>query len=340
MTEATATTTAATDTATTTAATTTGAATEATGAAATTEAGKTATTTAATTTATTTATDTLATGTDKDSKATPADFPADWREKLAGDDKALLTRLQRLTDPLQLAKTIREQDKEISKRTPAPVKPGADATPEQHAEYRKALGLPLEAGDYLKNLKVPDGRTLGDPDKKIAEDFAKEVGLSDAGLSQAQYDKAIGWYFKRLEVQNDELALADFDYKTKSDDGLRQEWGADYRTNLAFVRAAWGDDESAFNAFMGARGADGQKLGNNPAILKRMAELGRLENPAATIVAAQGQTQSQTIDTEMAAIEKRMREDYNGYMRDNAVQTRYRELVRIKEQAKRSGRAA
>lgn len=273
-------------------------------------------------------------------KATPADFPADWREKMAGDDKALLTRLQRLTDPLQLAKTIREQDKEISKRAPAPVKPGADATPEQMAEYRKAAGLPLAAEDYLKGLKIPDGRELGEPDKKIAEDFAKEVGLSDAGLSQAQYDKAISWYFKHLEVQNDERSLADFDYKTKSDDGLRQEWGADYRTNLAFVRAAWGDDDAAFNAFMGARGADGQKLGNNPAILKRMAELGRLENPAATIMAAQGQTQSQTIDSEIAGIEKRMREDYNGYMKDNAVQNRYRELVNIKIQAKRSGRAA
>lgn len=287
-----------------------------------------------------TAAETLATGTDKDGKVT-SDFPADWREKLAGDDKVLLNRLQRLTDPTQLGKTIREQDKEISKRPVPLAKPDAKATPEQIAEYRKAAGLPLEAGDYIKNLKLPDGRDLGDPDKEVAADFAKEVGLSDAGLSQAQYDKAVAWYFKRVEAEQDQRVIQDRSYRVEAEDKLRQEMGADYRANINAIGSLFdGAPAAVKDRLLGGRLADGRKIGDDPEMLTFLSRIAREQNPMASITPANGQTRGQTVDSRIAEIEKRQREDYNGYFKDNAVQEEYRTLLTAREQSKRSGRAA
>src|SRR5688572_23894721 len=97
----------------------------------------------------------------------PADWPADWRQKLAGEDKKTLERLGRMASPADLLKSYRALEQKISA---GELKKGLpeNATPEQVAEWRREQGLPEKPEGYLENLSLPDGVVLGEADKPMA----------------------------------------------------------------------------------------------------------------------------------------------------------------------------
>jgi len=73
----------------------------------------------------------------------PADWPADWRQKLAGEDKKTLERLGRMASPADLFKSYRALEQKVSA---GELKKGLpeNATPEQVA--RNALADRLHQG--------------------------------------------------------------------------------------------------------------------------------------------------------------------------------------------------
>lgn len=285
---------------------------------------------------------TIADGEVAEGKEGAADFPADWREKMAGNDAAALAKLKRYATPDQAGKAFMELQKELSKR-PVPVThPGDKATPEQIAEYRKAAGLPVEADDYMKNLKVADGRTLGDTDKALAAQFAKDVGMSGTPLTQAQYDAAVSWHLRQAELVKDELAQSDATNWQTNEQTLRQEMGADYVPNMNLVKSMLsGVSEGFSDKILTARQANGLKAGGDPETLKWLAGIARELNPMGTIVPASGQTAIQTVDARISTIEKAMQVDGGKeYWKSPAMQTEYRDLLTAREKHKARGKAA
>lgn len=281
---------------------------------------------------------TVAAGTETDGKNV-AQFPANWREEMAGGDEDILKVLQRYTDPKQAGKALREQQKALSSRKPEIQKPGKDATEEQIAEFRKASGLPLSADDYIKNLSMPDGRSIGEEDKKLVSDFAKEVGLStEAGLSQAQFDKAISWYYRTQQAQMDQIATEDHNNRVLTEDALRQEFGADFRANINAIGTLFdGAPKGLKDRLLSGRMADGRRLGDDKDMVVFLSRLARDLNPAATITPANGQTPGATVDSRIAEIEKTMANNPDAYWKDSAMRGEYTKLLQVREQSRKRG---
>jgi hypothetical protein len=250
----------------------------------------------------------------------------DWRQAAAGDDDKFKSSLERFDSLGAFGNSFREAQQTIrSGQLKEPL--AADATDDQVKAYREANGIPLEAAGYLENL--PDGLVVGDEDREIMSDFmgALHNVHADPKIAIA----AIEWYNGFAEAQQDQLAETDNAHRTETEDTLRADWGTDYRTNVNVIGAYLEKhlDGELRETFLNARGPDGRALMNNPGMMAFLAEAARAEmHPMA--VPGQTHDPQQTVDDEIAEIEKVMREDRKAYNADEKMQARLRQLYDIR----------
>jgi hypothetical protein len=276
-------------------------------------------------------------------------WPEDWRQKVAehvgaGDKKAVdreIKRLQRFTDPNGIYAMARELESKLGRGGLVKV-PGADAKPEEVAEFHKALGVPEKPEGYLKDVKLDNGAVLGDNDKPVAASFAE--AMHSVGAPPAAVNAALNWYFKSQEAQAEALDVADDEFRTESERALKEEFGNAYKrytTSIQslFASAPGGMDANAegslFARLMGGRMADGRIIGNDPDMVRFLVSLAREVNPAATVTESAGAT-GKGLEDEIREIEKFMRKSRREYFKDEHMQARYQELLgaRAKIQAR------
>lgn len=259
--------------------------------------------------------------------ATPASWPEDWRQKLAGEDKAYLKTLERFSSPETLAKAYAELRKKASEgeiRRPAP----KDATPEDLAVWRKEAGIPEKPEDY--KIELGAGVVMGEADKPLIESFK---GYAHAkNWEPAKLNEAIGWYYEHQQALRDKMAEDDLAYNTQAADALRQEWGPEYRRNINAVQNLMaGAPKGLSDRIIGGRTADGRRIGDDPDALRWFAQMAREMNPAASLVPAGTADSMGTIEDEIAANVKRMSADRKGWFADEKAQARHRELLTARE---------
>jgi len=258
-----------------------------------------------------------------------------WREDFAGDDDKFKSQLERYNTPADLGKAFREQRSTISSGAFKQA-PGPDATDEDVAAYREANGIPAEAGGYLENL--PEGLVLGEEDKEIFSDFAG--AMHEMNVDPTVMHKAVEWYNGFAEREQDALAEMDHTQHTETVDELRNEWGTDYRANInlvgSHIETQFGKESA--DALLNARGPDGRAIMNIPGVLQGFMTAARAINPVAQLAPKTDRTAVETLDEEIAGIEKVMRENRTEYNKDEKMQARYRELlqIRIDHEARKS----
>lgn len=239
----------------------------------------------------------------------PPDWPADWREKAAGEDAKYLDHLKTLGSPVDLAKSYRELQKKMdgTKRLPElPDKP----TEAQVAEYRKAVGVPESPDKYDFNLG--DGFVWADNDKPRLESFAKFA--HDAHMPERYAKTAVAGYALMERQIKEEYANKDKEFFHNSINELAKEWGVDYDGNhnaaKTFIeRIPEGDRYD----FLMARAPNGKMIGNHPGILKWAMRMELDRNPAATILPASGGDPTETTKEAWDKAMKKRREDPDGY---------------------------
>lgn len=268
---------------------------------------------------------------------TPADFPEDWRAKLAGDDEKALKRLERFKSPKDIYQAYRSLEAKMSSGDVVQKLP-EDATEEQISEYRKANGIPESAEGYLDALN--SGVVIGDEDKELVNSFLESAHAKNAPPEVV--GAALDWYYKVQEDQAAAQAEADKQRREAAADELRAEWGNEFRGNInsikAFLDAAPVSDDGTplGDLLMGARLADGTPLGDSPAALRWLAKLANDENPAGFVAPGSGQGQIESIENEIKSIEAKM--GTSEYIKDEKMQARLRQLYEA--QSKLNGRAA
>lgn len=250
-----------------------------------------------------------------------------WRDAFAGDDDKFKTTLERYSTPADLGKAFREQKATISSGNLSP-KPDDNATPEDLAAFREANGIPKEATGYLENL--PEGLVLGEEDKEIFEDFAG--AMHEMNVEPSVMHKVIDWYNGFAEDQQDAMAEIDHAHHQETEDALRAEWGTDYRANInlvgSLIETTFGEENAS--AILNARDAEGRALMNIPGVLEGLASIQRKINPVTQLAPATGRTPDQTLEDEIAELEKFMKEDREKYNKDEKSQARLRELYQIR----------
>lgn len=278
-------------------------------------------------------------------------WPEDWRQRVAkhrsgGVEKIYekeLARLETVPDPAALYGSYREMENIWASRRFVRL-PGDDAKPEDIAAFHKALGVPETPDAYVKDLKLDDGLVLGELDKPIVEDFAKEA--HKAGVTPQQFKNTIQWYLKREEEQAAAIDESDDSFRRVSEQTLKNELGAAYKrkTNgigVLFSHAAGGTDinneNGVYARILGGRTADGKLIGNDPDVVRWLIGLASEVNPAASVVEDTDQS-GKSIDDEIASLEARMKTDRKGYFKDEPAQARYRELISARDKIRAKAR--
>jgi hypothetical protein len=254
----------------------------------------------------------------------PATF--DWRKEIGGDDAEAQKVLARFTDPKMFFKSFDDAQKKI--RAGEVAKPLAkDAKPEEVAEYRKANGIPEKPEGYFE--KLPEGLVIGEDDKPLFNDFAK--AMHDLNAKPETIHAAAKWYYQLQERESAETTAMDKKDSVATTAALKEKWGGDYTPNMKAIGVmldGLGADLKA--TFLDATLGDGKRLMNSPEVMQLFAELALLKNPLAHVMPAGGAGDMKSLDSEIAAIEKVMKEDRRKYNADQGMQDRLRKLYDAK----------
>lgn len=205
--------------------------------------------------------------------------PDQWRVDMVGDDPDGLKFVSRYTDQKAAFKAWKAATEKISADGRVKI-PGEGATPEEIAEYTKAIGVPEKPDAYKITATPVEGYEVSDNDKsalttittKVHEVLAKGGGPNDiVNLAHQLYlDMAAD------NVINAENRAADFAVEGEAVN--RQLWGPNYDKNIAWAIAGAkqffpGKDEE-FNAWSGQRLASGGALFDDPVIQQMFANIG------------------------------------------------------------------
>lgn len=198
-------------------------------------------------------------------------FLPGWSKLLGGTD-ALEAKF---TDPKALVGSYQSLEKLISAKGIIP--PGPNATPEQKAEFFKALGRPDKPEDYGIS-KAPE--KLGDkPFPKELWDQERATGFSkvahDIGLTKAQAEALAAFDMTTGQARFEKFNAMQTKAISDAEGALKTEWGPKYAENLALAQKA--AKEAGGDALLA------HPLANDPMFIKAMAKVGSMivEAPAA-----------------------------------------------------------
>lgn len=199
------------------------------------------------------------------------DWPNDFRERFAGEDKDKLAYAARYNSVNDLLNAGYEAAKLIKKGEHKKFeKPGKDAAPEVLAEYRKNMGVPDSPDKY----SLPEGVVLGEQDKPVFDAYFKAMHENNVPDDVAK--TTVDWYYKMVQEREAQEAQQATEFKSQTEEALRSEWGAEYKMNYNMV------ESFAVNRFGEVVGR--AILDAGPDAVKALAGIAREINPAATLM--------------------------------------------------------
>jgi hypothetical protein len=260
-------------------------------------------------------------------------WPKNWREICVGDDPDVINQLLKFTSPKALAHSYLALQKKMGSKLSL-LSPPPNATEEQLAAWREQIGIPKEATEYQESLK---NLPILDADKSMIEDFLNNA--LGANLSKEQVAKTLGWFYNERQKKSEEFIQNQYNRDSEDrenyDKMLRQDWGAAYSRNKAAIAGLLPEmPEELQDLINVGRLPDGTRVGNNPAVLSWLANAAMELNPTATVVPGGSGNSMAQIDSEIASIEKRMRNDRDNYFKDAGAQQRYLDLITARDNMK------
>lgn len=274
---------------------------------------------------------TIAEGATTDTPAAhPADWPEDWRLKMAGDDKAYLKTLERYNSPNDVAKALKELRAAQSSGKLKAAAP-ENATPEQLAAWRAENGIPAAPEEYKAEL--PNGVVLGEADQPLVKSF--QATAHELNMTGGQFQKVMSWYFQEAARIDTERQTQDIQFKQMAEDTLRSEWGQSYRQNVTAVENfAAGMPGDLRNQLFGGRLADGTRIGDHPDFIKWMALSANQLNPYSSLVPSGSADPVKQGKARLDEIRAVMRDNPHKYWADKDLQKEELALIEAEERMK------
>lgn len=271
--------------------------------------------------------------------ADPAPFtwPDGWRSEMAAATTAPdkeAKQLERYESPPEVWKKAREFERRLSAGELRSTLP-EQATPEETARWRKENGVPAKPEEYQINM--PEGREKPADDDAFLQSFMKSA--HDQHYTQGQVDSAIKTFYAEVDRQIADVAEAERAAEQKTEDQLRQDWGADYRVNKSMAEALLSRAPEGFrDRFMNGYLSDHTPIRASTEAWRWLVQMEREINPAATVVPGAGGDIGKSIADELAELKAQMGNKNSSYWKDETKQQRYRDLVTARDKmAERSG---
>lgn len=214
-----------------------------------------------------------------DGGAKPADgaapkFEDTWRQHLSGGDEKILSELSRLKSPTDIAKEYVRQKQELSKPRAPLTPPAKDATPEQIAEYRKAVGVPDAGTIEAYGIAAPEGYELSEVEKGALADLTKSAHA--ANLPTGAVKTIADVFFRNQAAHQQAMNKLDGERSKGWKADLEGELGKDFEPMVgaaeAYLTQQFGDDQEGKSELLNARLPGGGKLGNHPFFVKMIVD--------------------------------------------------------------------
>lgn len=216
----------------------------------------------------------------------PPEF--DWRKAMAGDDPEELKALERYTDPVQARKAWKEAVAKISEGGKVKV-PGENATPEEIAEFNKALGVPESPDKYEITAKPVDGYEVSDADKSFLNGMTARLhdAIAKGAKPKDIVNLAHQLYYDAAADSAIAQETAAAEAAAEGEKQNRDLWGSQYDANIklaiAGAKHVFPGTDAEFEKAMGMRLETGHALFDHPLIQRIFAqaalEMGVNEDP-------------------------------------------------------------
>lgn len=269
--------------------------------------------------------------------AAAPEWPSDWRDKFAGEDRTFRRQLERYASPVDLAKKARSLEQKLSSgeyRRDLP----RNATDDDKAAWRAERGLPENADGYVEALTLPNGLVLGEADRPVVSEFAAAAHASD--MDTKHFSALVEKYYELQDRQAADRAEADTTFHNESLSVLNAEWGAHLRREINGVNAFIGQHfpREMAAGVLAARTPEGRMLGDHPAFIRAIAALNRQVNPVSALVPAAGADPAASMAERLTEIRRLQGDSSSDYWRGpkaEGLQREYLELVTAQEKRKR-----
>jgi hypothetical protein len=257
----------------------------------------------------------------------PGDWAPDWRDKIAGGDEKLTKLMSRYASPAEVAKALQAAQIKISSGELKPVL-GKNASAEEVTEYRKAHGIPEDPTKYDLGKDVQ----VEERDQEAVGILLKTIHGTNATPEQAK--ATVKALYEIRKANADKQAESDSQALSSAEDALRAEWGGEYRRNAALIDNLLDSviEPGMKDLLLNGRLKDGTPIIASQHMLKGLLRIALINSPAGTLVGPNGADPAKSVDEEIAAIEKTMRENRPAYNKDEKMQARFRELLSVREQ--------
>ena len=255
--------------------------------------------------------------------AEPADerAPPEWSAVVAALPEALQGIASRYTTAADMAQAVADMRKQVSSRIKVP---GADATPDEVAQYQKALGVPGDLNGYDFFSKAPEGFEPGEVDVELVKRLAPIAHKYN--IPKAALEEFSGEFFSDVQGLQEDVKRGIVNARQELLVGLHKDWGADFDRNKNMSVQAldtFGDDELK-NLMDETRLQDGGMLGDHPVMVKFFARLGARTSEGDLVLRGDEETRTSAAE-ELRQILEEHPPGSDGYLRTN-IQSRVREL--------------
>ena len=262
-------------------------------------------------------------------QAAPAIELADLRQALAGGNESLLKQLGRYKTAESIGKAFWDNKTAAQQKQQPLSAPGEDASEEQLATWREAVGIPEEAKDYPVAWR--EGYEPSDADNEILEGF--KGFLHERNIDPKAAQASMDWYqdFAAEQQQARDGAMAQKSKETQTH--FRGVYGAEYDGNMAaameLVRTQLGED--GVQSVLTSRLEDGTRLQDQPWFVEMMVNLGTDYYGSNQIFTGDVETTAKTVDQKLEEYMKMRLEDEDKYFSPEIQE----EVAKLKAQQQR-----
>lgn len=169
------------------------------------------------------------------------------------------------------ANALLEKEQMLSRRVAVP---GEDASEEDMARFRKAMGVPESIEEYDVTSMKPEAYTDEEWSSEVVQSVLSPVvaAAHAAGVNQSGLKAVVDAYMGVSAANAAEQARQDASWAEAAEEQLRTDWGSDYKGNMMAAEKAIASIPGIENLVL----KDGSQLGNNPLFIRIAADLGRL----------------------------------------------------------------
>lgn len=269
----------------------------------------------------------LGSGNDDERKVVvQAEWPDDWRAKMAGENEKAAKILERYGDPAKVAEALLAAQQKISS---GEYKKAVteDSTEEEKAAARAEAGVPEEWSGYdipedLETIAFEQGTE--DP---MLQSFLER--MHKAGASKDMVAEALRSVDALTREQQQQQIEQDKSYRVENEDRLRAQWGDEFRPRVSLYDRVLKDADGPIprpvaEAIMTARDASGNRLVNNAQFAEFLVDLGVSHYGDGALISGE-QARAQT--SRLEEIRQVMKTDMNRYWSDPKMQEDYRQLL-------------